>query len=653
MKDLLTVITNMRNRHYLVLDLIALLAIPALAMALRLDANFSFVRYQQGLLVYAVLSILIKVPIYYGLGLYRHFWRYASIEEVWTILLAVFTAGLAFNAAYLVLLPVFPQIPNTIPRSVPWIDLLLSFFFIGGSRLLSRIFTTELRKRSDTTSKGRKVLIVGAGNSGTMIAKEMLRNPAEGLRPVAFVDDDPRKQGVMINGIPVIGGRESIPEACRTHAVQLILIAMPSASGKSIRAVMQFVEPLKIPTKTLPGVSELMTDNVELRQFREVRIDDLLRRDPVRTDMGIVRSGLAGRTILVTGAGGSIGSELCRHIAQSHPARLIILGHGENSIHGIQRELQHQHPSLDIRAVIADIRDHARLHQIFEKHKPTHVYHAAAHKHVPLMEDNLVDALTNNVLGTINLLRVALAGGVTHFTLISTDKAVRPTSVMGMTKRMAEIAMQIAAPGDGRHFAAVRFGNVLGSRGSVIPIFLDQIRTGGPVTITHPEMRRFFMTIPEAVQLVLQASMLEGNGSVFVLDMGEPERILDLAIDIIHLSGYRPYKDIEIVFSGLRNGEKLNEELFREGETFRRSKHEKIFVAMDKNNGGCGIEESTRPQKATQYFETLDAYRTFIDQLQSLAHDDRVSILHRIATMIPECDIAAQAVALGLSVRDS
>ncbi len=640
MTHLLTIFTNLRNRHYLVFDLCALLTIPAVALSLRLDVGFSLGSYYTALLLYTTLSILVKLPLYYRLGLYRHLWRYASVEEVSVIIIAVGAAGFVFNLAYVFLLPLFPAIPQSIPRSVPWIDLLLSLVTIGGVRLLSRIFTTEMKKRTEKNATGRHVLIVGAGNSGTMIAKEMLRNPSEGLIPVAFVDDDPRKQGAMINGVPVVGGRESIVEACRVHEVQLILIAMPSASGKSIRAIYQIVEGLKIPVKTLPGVSELMNDTVELRQFREVRIDDLLRREPVKTDMSLVAGQLAGNVILVTGAGGSIGSELCRHIVQSGPAELILLGHGENSIHAIQRELRAIAPSLPMRAVIADIRDRRRVQQVLERYRPAYIYHAAAHKHVPLMEDNLVDALSNNVLGTITLLEAALETGVRTFTQISTDKAVRPTSVMGMTKRMAEIALQIAARGLDASYVAVRFGNVLGSRGSVIPIFTEQIRCGGPITITHPEMRRFFMTIPEAVQLVLQASMLGGGGQIYVLDMGEPERILDLAIDLIQLSGYTPYKNIDISFVGLRPGEKLNEELFREGESFSRSRHEKIFTVREDagGNGHAGNGAAQQP------FATLAEYRHFVEEmLAGFDHGAKRGMLQRIAAAIPECDVETQA----------
>ncbi|MAT39617.1 MAG: hypothetical protein CL946_08430, partial [Ectothiorhodospiraceae bacterium] len=538
--------------------------IPVFALFIRLDDGFNWDIYGNALGVYVGLSLMIKIPTFYKCGLYKHLWRYASIEEVSVILYAVLIASLIFNLIYLFIFPLIPVIPGNIPRSVPAIDFLLSVTAHGGIRLLSRIFTTEIKKREKHTSGDSltRVLIIGAGNSGTMIAKEMLRNPSNGLLPVGFIDDDPRKQGHLIYGIPVLGGRNLIPDIVRSMGIQQALIAMPSASGRSIRSILRIVEPLKIKTKTLPSVSEIVTDTIKLEQFREIRIDDLLRREAVKTDMTPVMRLLKGETVLITGAGGSIGSEICRLVAQCKPARLLLLGHGENSIHSIQRELLQHYPEVHVSPVIADIRDYERMDAVMRDYGPSVVYHAAAHKHVPLMEDNIIDALTNNVLGTMQLLKISKAHGVQNFTMISTDKAVHPTSVMGVTKRMAEMATQLAAADDPNlKFAAVRFGNVLGSRGSVVPIFMDQIHNGKPVTITHPEMRRYFMTIPEAVQLVLQASAIEGSGKIYVLDMGEPERILDLALDLIQLSGLTPYKDVKIKFTGLRPGEKLTEEL--------------------------------------------------------------------------------------------
>lgn len=632
MRDLSSILTNMRNRHFLVFDLIAMIAIPIMALALRLDAQFSWM-YWNSLIVYTGLSILVKLPVFYKFGLYKHLWRYASIEEVSVILLAILTAAFIIDVGYLLVLPVIPiKLPLSIPRSVPAIDLMLSLSLHGGIRLLSRIFSTEMRKKDKGDGAMKRVLIIGAGNSGTMIAKEMLRNPQEGLLPVAFVDDDPRKKGGVIYSIPVLGGRDLIPEVVRKSRVEMILIAMPSASGRTIRAVMKIVDPLNIKTKTLPGVAELVSDTVDLRQFREVRIDDLLRREPVKTDMSRVRKMLHRQTVLVTGAGGSIGSELCRHIAQCQPKTIILLGHGENSIHSIMRELQETYPLVRLQCVIADIRDEDRIRATLEKHRPGFVYHTAAHKHVPLMEENVIEAVTNNVLGTIILLKCALDADIQNVTCISTDKAVQPRSVMGATKRMAEIALQIASRETNLHYVAVRFGNVLGSRGSVIPVFMDQIAKRTPITITHPEMRRYFMTIPEAVQLVLQASALEGNGEINVLDMGEPELILDLAIDLIQLAGLVPYKDIDIEFTGLRPGEKLTEELFRDGEIFVKSRHEKIFRVVDTISN-----DDNRDGSNGRHFHSLTDYETFVRNLIAIPNE-RSALLEYIANVVPDFD---------------
>ncbi|MDH7515018.1 MAG: nucleoside-diphosphate sugar epimerase/dehydratase [Bacteroidota bacterium] len=588
-KSIASYIARMRNRHFLLFDIIVMAIVPVLALILRLDNAILVQQSFPSLVVYTVAAMAVKLVVYHRFGMYKHLWQYASIEEVSVILVAVFTAGIIFNVFYLLLLPLFPTIPHTIPRSVPAIDLMLSLALHGGIRLASRIYTTQLNKiEKKARSEGSRVLIIGAGNSGSMIAREIVRDPGSGLHPIGFIDDDPKKRSLLIHGLPVLGTRADIPNVCREHGVEQILIAMPSASGRTIQAVLKIIEPLKIKTRTLPGVSELLTESVSLRHLREIRIEDLLRRDPVNTDMASVQAMLCGKRVLVTGAGGSIGSELCRHIAQCQPAEICLLGHGENSIHAVHRELRKKYPDIRFHRVIADIRDDARMGAVFETYRPDFVYHTAAHKHVPLMEENAVDAVTNNILGTTTLLRNAHRCGVGSFTLISTDKAVQPRSVMGATKRLAEIALQIFARQYDVPYSAVRFGNVLGSRGSVVPLFMEQIAAGGPVTITDRNMRRYFMTIHESVQLVLQASTLGGKGDIYVLDMGEPILVLDLAFDLIALSGMTPYKDIQIEFTGLRPGEKLVEQLFREGEVFSRSRHEKIFTVIDKELNGSG-----------------------------------------------------------------
>lgn len=598
---------RMRNRHYLIYDIVVMLLVPFMAMVLRLDTTEFWPEYGTSLLIYLLISIAIKLSVYYWFGMYKHLWKYASIEEVGTVGVSILLAGVSITMLYLVVFPFVPLFPQNVPRSVPLLDLLLSMAFHGGVRLLSRLMSTELRRKTHLNGqkKKKRVLIIGAGNSGTMIAKEILRDPNNNIEPVGFIDDDPRKQHAMVSGLPIFGTRDVIPEIVRNYDISQVLIAMPSAPGGVIQAIIAITDPLKVVTRTLPSVSELVGDTVAVRQFREVRIDDLLRREPVKIDMAGVRAHLGGKRVLVTGAGGSIGAEICRHVAQCDPEELCLLGHGENSIHAIAEELQHRYSTLPLHTVIADIRDEERIAQVFADCRPEVVFHAAAHKHVPLMEVNAVESLTNNVLGTINVLRQSNASGVEYFTLISTDKAVAPRSMMGVTKRMAEIALQLYALECGQHYVAVRFGNVLGSRGSVVPIFQRQIEAGGPVTITDPEMRRYFMTIPEAVQLVLQASTFNGNGGVYVLDMGKPIRIMDLAMDLMRLSGKVPHRDVEIVFTGLRQGEKLDEELFREDETYRRSPHEKIFYASDP-------VFAARTGNGTPAFRNLDAYEHFV-----------------------------------------
>jgi FlaA1/EpsC-like NDP-sugar epimerase len=428
-----------------------------------------------------------------------------------------------------------------------------------------------------------------------MIVREMNANPQVGLDPIGFVDDDPHKHGMRIRGLPVLGDRSALPYLVEQHKIDQVIIAMPTAPGKAIREVLAICERAGIPAKTMPGMYELLGGQVSVSQLRNVEIEDLLRRDPVTTDIAAVQHLLRGRRVLITGGGGSIGGELCRQILRCQPSRLVIVGHGENSVFEIQQELRRttrastagsangarQTPQPEVVAVIADIRFAERLRSVFEQHRPQVVFHAAAHKHLPLMEENPSEAITNNVLGTRNVLDASLACDVERFVLISTDKAVNPTSIMGASKRVAELLVYQAAERSRRPYAAVRFGNVLGSRGSVVLTFKQQIAAGGPVTVTAPEMTRFFMTIPEAVQLVLQAAVLGQGGEAFVLDMGEPVKIVDLARDLINLSGLEVGRDIDITFTGLRPGEKLYEELFIDGEDYQRTAHQKIFIASN------------------------------------------------------------------------
>ncbi|MGQ9600810.1 MAG: polysaccharide biosynthesis protein [Anaerolineae bacterium] len=577
----------LRNRHFFIIDLILLPVTAVLAFALRLDAR-GMERYVLAIALFVVLAVPIKLLIFYWLGLYRRFWRYASVDELLLIAMAVgvslvITSGLIFG----LVLPL--RWIKGFPRSIPFIDGLLTLGVVGGPRFAVRL--SENRRKHERRRRGKdsekRVVVVGAGSAGTTIVKELQANPHLGLVPLGFVDDDRQKHGVQILGVPVLGGRERIPELAHRYHVDEVIIAMPAAPGKVVREIVEVCRQAGLQVRTVPGLSEILSGRVSISQVRKVDVEDLLRRKPVHTDTLAAEQILRDCRVLVTGAGGSIGSELCRQIARQAPSLLILMGHGENSIFAISNELQRLRPGLPIRRAIADVRDLDRLRQVFETYRPQTVFHAAAHKHVPLMEENMAEAITNNVQGTANLLQLSELYGVGRFVLISTDKAVNPSSVMGATKWLAERLVQRSAQRTGSPYVSVRFGNVLESRGSVVLLFREQIARGGPVTVTHPDVCRYFMTIPEAVQLVLQASALGQGGEVFVLDMGEPVRIADLARDMIHLSGLEVGRDIEIVYTGLRPGEKLMEELIGPDEGVIPTCHEKIFSLNGTGGWNC------------------------------------------------------------------
>ncbi len=586
---------HLRNRHLALFDLFLLPMAALTAFALRLDGT-QIQTYVNGLLLYMLFAPLVKLPLFSLLGIYSRYWRYASVDELMLLAGAAAIGGLAQGALFLGGKALLPDLLPAVPRSIPLIDILLTGIVIATPRFAVRVWgqrSQRILKAHGTPGEPEHVLIAGAGEAGVLVLRELQANPQAGLIPVGFIDDDPQKHGVLIHRVRVLGGREKIPQLVIERHVEQVIIAMPSAAGRAIREIVTICEAAGVRARIIPGMYELLSGRVSLKHIRDVQIEDLLRREPVHTDIAGVGDLIRGKRVLVTGAGGSIGAELCRQIIRFAPAELVLLGHGENSIFHIYHELQAissrgKRPSAKsppdtctLHPVIADIRDADRLATVFAAHRPEIVFHAAAHKHVPLMETNVEDAVTNNVLGTRTLVEASITAGVQCFVLISTDKAVNPTSVMGATKRVAEMIVQDAAARTGRAYVAVRFGNVLGSRGSVVPLFQQQIANGGPVTVTHPEMRRYFMTIPEAVQLVLQAAALGQGGEVFVLDMGEPVRIVDLAEDLIRLSGLEPGRDIEIRFTGVRPGEKLYEELFDPTEAHQRTRHEKIFVSAN------------------------------------------------------------------------
>ena len=605
-------LSHLRNRYLLAFDLSALLLTPALAIWIRMEDLDAIERLVVPLLFYALFTACLKMFIHIKSGLYDHYWAYASSEELATLLSAM---GVAFAAevliAFLVLFPL-NLIPRGFPHSVPILNGILTLMMISGSRMAMRLFFglyTRHRKHEGLTP----VLIAGAGGAGTMVVKELQANPQLGMIPVGYVDDNPTKIGKIIHGVKVLGPLKKIPDIVKRRPVAEVIVAMPTAPGGVVRDVNRLCREAGIDSKTVPGLSEILSGSARVQQIRKIQLEDLLRRGTIETDQTRVADLLKGARVMVTGAGGSIGGELCRQIKTFAPAEMILLGHGENSIFTIEKELKEQRlPGLAIYSVIADIRDRDRLSQVFKYFQPQVIFHAAAHKHVGLMENNMPDAVTNNVHGTRNLVDLADEYGVDRFVMISSDKAVNPTSVMGVTKRIAELVVRDAAVGSPCAFVTVRFGNVLGSRGSVVPIFRHQIDMGGPVLVTHPEVKRFFMTIPEAVQLVLQAGTMGEGGEVFVLDMGEQIKVADIARELIRLSGLEEDKDIVIRYTGLLPGEKMFEELFYEEEKAVRTVHDKILMYRNERNGeryrGPGMHTTSRQDRPLRVIiETLIA----------------------------------------------
>ncbi|MFD4703679.1 polysaccharide biosynthesis protein [Gottfriedia sp. NPDC058432] len=501
--------------------------------------------------------------------LYKKAWEYASIGELiiifeaitYSILCTAIVQKLIIHEMYFRLL------------TVTWV---LHILLIGGTRLVWRIYTDSFKK--NTENKNR-TLIIGAGAAGTMVVRQLLKNYDSELKPIAFIDDSVKKQNLHILGIPVIGGVNQIENYVNKLDISNIIIAIPSLRRKDLNKILQECTKTKAKTKILPMLEDIMTGKVSVNQFRDVQVEDLLGREAVELDIEMISDSITNKIVLVTGAGGSIGSEICRQISKFSPSTLILLGHGENSIYTIEMDLKEQFVNTSIKFVteIADIQDEKKMISIMRKHRPHVVYHAAAHKHVPLMEQNPEEAVKNNIIGTLNVATAASLYDVENFVMISTDKAVNPTSVMGATKRLAEMIIQNLDRNGKTKFVAVRFGNVLGSRGSVIPLFKKQLEKGGPITVTHPDMVRYFMTIPEASKLVIQAGALANGGEIFVLDMGDPVKIVDLAKNLIKFSG-NSIDEVGIEFTGIRPGEKLFEELLNKEEVYEQQVYPKIYV---------------------------------------------------------------------------
>lgn len=628
-------VRHIRNRHLFISD-IALLAVASyLCFVVRFDTFLLNEKHYEGVFLFTVLMVPITLIVFHLTGVYRRYWQYASVEEMILLVGATAIATVAVEVAVAATHALLVRGESSIPRSIPFIFLPLALFAATTPRLMLRMLAQN-QERLPRPDRVVRVLVVGAGRAGALIVREIQQNPQLGLHVMGFVDDDVGKRGVKIQGVPVLGLCDDIPAVVKHHDIEQVIIAMPTVPGKKIRYIVDLCDRFEVPTRTMPGIYELLDGKVNINQLRPVQIEDLLRRDPVRTDIEAVHSLIADHRVLITGAGGSIGSELCRQVMRCNPAELVLVGHGENSIFTIHQELQKVgRPGVVLHPVIADLRFPERLRAIFHRHRPAIVFHAAAHKHVPLMECNPSEAITNNVLGTRNLVDVSLAMGVERFVMISSDKAVNSTNMMGASKRVAELLVHQAAQHSGRAFVSVRFGNVLGSRGSVVLTFKEQIAAGGPITITHPEMTRYFMTIPEAVQLVLQAAVLGRGGEVFVLDMGDPVKIVDLARDMIELSGLEVGRDIDIVYTGVRPGEKMHEELYVDGECHQPTIHPKIRVAVwaeqrSSGSNGQGMRLSGSAT-STPHLNLDQAVEALIEAARRDDVHATVRLLHAIA----------------------
>ncbi|MEM8608992.1 MAG: nucleoside-diphosphate sugar epimerase/dehydratase [Myxococcota bacterium] len=566
-----------------VIDVSVLMAAFVLATMLRFDWDVPWDRLRS-LVIVMPYVVLLQYTFLSVLGITRFSWRYISLRDTVRIFAAIAMAGVILVALRLA----SPRLAEEyaiarygiVPLGVLLGDFVLAFIGLTGVRALRRMLGERIasnRHQQDSESQV-PTLLVGAGQGGVLVAQEITRRPDLGIKPVGFVDDDPVKRGAVIHGLRVLGRTEDVGRLAKQHSVKQALITISNAPGTAIRNITENCKEAGLAVKIVPGTYQIVGGRVNLSRIRDVAIEDLLRRDQVRLDTESVAEVVRAQPVMVTGAGGSIGSELCRQVAAYGPSRLILVERCENNLFEVHRELRGRFPNLPLTPAIADITDRPRITEVFREHRPLIVFHAAAHKHVPMMEWNPAEAVKNNVLGTQIVADLADRLAVERFVMISTDKAVNPTSIMGATKRAAERYIQAVARESATHFATVRFGNVLGSAGSVIPIFRKQIQNGGPITVTHPDMTRYFMTIPEAVQLVTQAAALSQGGEIFILDMGQPVRIVDLAHDLIRLSGLEPDRDIEVRFTGVRPGEKLFEELSTASEGIQRTAHPKIFV---------------------------------------------------------------------------
>lgn len=573
-----------RTSQFLI-DIGVLMLAFFLAMLVRFDWQVPRLMFRQ-LMIVLPYVVLLQYAFLSGFGITRFSWRYISLRDTIRIFAAIACASAVLVALRFLSPALVDEFPyaryGIVPLGVLLGDFVLAFIGLTGVRALRRMLGERLatKRHRSNEETDEPTLLVGAGQGGVLVAQEIARRPDLGILPVAFVDDDPVKQGAVIQGIKVMGTTHDLARLAERYDTTQALITISNAPGSAIRRIAEACKEAGLTAKIVPGTYQIVGGRVNLSRIREVAIEDLLRREQVKLDTEEVASLVRGQPVMVTGAGGSIGAELCRQLAAYRPSSLILVERAENNLFEIHSELRTRFPDVGAMPCVADITDVPRITQVFREHRPMIVFHAAAHKHVPMMEWNPAEAVKNNIVGTQVVADLSDSLAVERFVMVSTDKAVNPTSVMGATKRAAELYVQALSSDSATHFATVRFGNVLGSAGSVIPIFRRQIRDGGPITVTHPDMTRYFMTIPEAVQLVTQAAALSRGGETFILDMGQPVRILDLAHDLIRLSGLEPDKDIEIRFTGVRPGEKLFEELSTMSEGIERTSHPKIFNGL-------------------------------------------------------------------------
>lgn len=570
-----------------------------------------------------VFVLLIKLPIFALFKQYRGWWRYVGISDLVGILRASLISTLIIVVLWFLVIvrwegPIQQALRNAanVSQGVFMADMFGTVLILAGLRMIIRLYYEEFR----TVEAGRlkRFLIIGAGNTGETLLRDIHRMEVTQYEVIGFIDDDSTKHGINIHGIPVLGNVAQLPEICKDRNIEEIAIAMPSASHQELRRVIQVCEGAKIRFRTVPSLTDIASGKFAVSQIREVELDDLLGREAVQLDLDLIEAFARDKIVLVTGAGGSIGSEMCRQLCKFRPKQLLLVEQAENPLFYIERELRKEYPDVSLKAVICNITDTQRVDDVFGEYKPEVVIHAAAHKHVPLMELNPGEAVKNNIVGSRNVANASDKFGASNFVMISTDKAVNPTSIMGSSKRVAEMYIQDLNRTSETDFVTVRFGNVLGSDGSVVPIFKKQIAQGGPVTVTDPKMKRYFMTIPEASQLVLQAATMGKGGEIFVLDMGEPVKIVDLARELITLSGFRPGEDIEIVFTGLRPGEKLFEELSIDGEDMQQTRHPKIGIwtniIMDREGLRRGIDELIEIGKTQNHAEIVRKIKELVPE---------------------------------------